>query len=521
MNKQAPSIGQLITIAAFALSCYGLLLFVWVAFGGPTPLSSGGYELKLPLPQTGQLADQSEVKISGVSVGRVNSIDLGEGEQADRAIVTLNIDPEYAPMPTDTRAILRAKSLLGEAYVELTPGEKAGGTLEEGSELPEAQIARSVQLDEIFRTFDPKTREAFKQGVIDTSIATHGRGATLNQTIGILPGTLDQLTDVLRVLNDEEEDVSKLVRNTGVVFDAISRRQGELSSLIRNTNTVFSTTAAREQDLQDLFRVLPTFLRESQLTQTDLGDFSAFATPIVKKTIPVAEQLSPTLQASARLAPTSIDLYQGLKPVIRKAPTAFPSLRAFLDQDAPKLLDRLPDYLAELNPVLETADYYRDELAAFLGNTAAISNARNFYNGEAVRYIRIGISQGPEAFGAPASRMTTNRSNPYIATGGLNGVGSGGIESFQTYNCAGGYNATIKPWAALTPVQQAQYEQASAYLNAAESEELWGQIIELAMAGESQTDDVPAPACNQQAPFEPIGDPSRPATQYQHVFRTP
>ncbi|MCB0829141.1 MAG: MCE family protein [Solirubrobacterales bacterium] len=520
MNKQAPSIGQLITIAGFALSCFGLLLFVWIAFGGPTPLSSAGYELKLPLAQTGQLAAQSEVKVSGVSVGRVSSVDLGSGDQADRAIVTMEIDPEYAPVPTDTRAILRAKSLLGEAYIELTPGDKAGGTLEEGSELPEAQIAQSIQLDEIFRTFDPKTREAFKQGAIDNAIATHGRGDELNQTLGILPGTFNQLTDVLRVLNDQEGDVTRLVRNTGVVFDALSRRQGELSGLIRNTNEVFSTTAAREQDLQDFFRVFPTFLRESQITQTQLGDFSAFAAPIMDRQIPVAKQLSPTLKASARLAPVSVDLYRGLGPLNDKAPKAFPSLRGFLDQDAPKLLARLPDFLSELNPVLDTAKYYRSELTGFLANTSAATNSRNFYNGEAVRYARIGVSQGPEAFGAPASRMTTNRANPYVAQNGYSKIGSG-LDSFQTYNCGGGFNATIKPWAALTPVQQAQYQTASKYLDAAESEELWGQIITLAMDDRSQTDDLPAPACNQQAPFTPIGDPSRPATQYQHVFRAP
>lgn len=521
MNKQAPSIGQLITIAGFALSCFGLLLFVWVAFGGPVPLSAAGYELKLPLTQTAQLASQSEVKVSGVTIGHVTSIDLGEGDQEDQAIVTMDIEPEFAPVPSDTRAIIRAKSLLGETYIELTPGDKSEGTLEEGSELPEAQVAKSVQLDEIFRTFDPKTREAFKQGAIDNSIATRGRGADLNQFLGVLPGSVGQLTDVLQVLNQQDTDVTKLVRNTGVVFDAISRRQGQLSSLIRNTDEVFTTTAEREQDLQDLFRVLPTFLRESQLTQRRLGDFSTFATPIVNRSIPVARQLSPTLQASARLAPTSVDLYRGLKPVIRKAPTGFPSLRAFLDQDAPKLLGRLPDFLAELNPFLQSGEYYKRELTSFLGNTAAATNARSFYNGVPVRYLRTGIAQGPSLFGSIPSRLTTNRTNPYTAAGAYDGVGNGGIEVFQTGNCGGGFNATIQPWSALTPLQQAQYQSAATYLDATESEELWTQAINFAMAGESQTDDLPAPACNQQAPFAPIGDTSRPDTQYQHVYRAP
>ena len=147
MNKQAPSITQLIAIAGFALSCFGLLLFVWVAFGGPTPLAARGYEVKVPLTQIGQLAEQSQVDISGVEVGRVKSIDLGEDDEEGSAIVTLNIEPEYAPIPADTRAILRAKSLLGEAYIELTPGDKRNGMLEDGEQLPPAQVAKSARRD--------------------------------------------------------------------------------------------------------------------------------------------------------------------------------------------------------------------------------------------------------------------------------------------------------------------------------------------------------------------------------------
>ena len=51
-------------------------------------------------------------------------------------------------------AVLRAKTLLGEAYIELAPGNTADGMLEDGDTLPRAQVAKSVQLDEIFRSFD-------------------------------------------------------------------------------------------------------------------------------------------------------------------------------------------------------------------------------------------------------------------------------------------------------------------------------------------------------------------------------
>lgn len=524
MNKQAPSIGQLITIAGFALSCFGLLLFVWVAFGGPTPLAADGYRLQLPLTQIGQLAEQSDVKISGVGVGRVSDIDLGEGGEADSAIVTLDLQAEYGPVPSDTRAILRAKSLLGEAYIELTPGNKRGEMLEDGGRLPAAQVAKSVQLDEIFRTFDEKTREAFKQGAIDNAIAMSGRGAPMNQALGILPGMFTELDDVLTLLNQEEGDFSRLIRNVGVVFNAISRRQGQLSGMIRNTNTVFQTTAERRDDLTAFFRVFPTFLRESRSTQARLGDFSQFATPVMRKLVPVANELSPTIKASANLAPVSQRFYASLKPIIRKSPRALPQLRAFLGEDVANLLGRIPDYFAEFNPLLAGASYYRRELAAFIANVSVVSNATTFdqAQGTPVSVLRSGVTLGPESLTAftptPAS---STRTNPYSAADSNLDLASGGLKSFSAADCSSGVNATLAQWSALTPVQQAQFTQNTQFLNAADAESLYDSLFDFTTGSATQTDNVPAPACLQQGPFQPIGDPSQPDTQYQHVFRQP
>jgi len=522
MNKQAPSIGQLLTLSGFVLACFGLLLFVWVAFGGPTPLSASGYKIQMPMTQIGQLAEQSQIKISGVEVGRVSDVQLGDGAQENEAIVTLEIDPEYAPVPRDTRAILRAKSLIGEAYVELTPGDTRDGMLPDGGSLPAAQVANSVQIDEIFRTFDEKTRAAFKQGAIDTAIATNGRGAALNQTLGVLPGTLGELDDVLTILNEQEGDVTKLIRNTGVVFDALSKRQGQLSSLITNTNTVFKTTASRDTELQDFFRIFPTFLRESRLTQERLGDFSAVGTPVMRKFTPVARALRPVLKASIDLDPQLTRLYTNLRPIIRKAPLAFPSLRGFLDNEAPRLLARLPDYLAELNPLVETIGYYRRELAAFLGNAAALTNSSAEYQGNLTRYVRAGITLGPESATAYDTRLKTNRSNPYPTAGSNLGFAGAGLRVFDDTNCAAGLSATIPNWAALTPVQQAQYQSNLRYpFTPAEAQAQYDQTILFAFNGQNLTDNVPAPACIQQPLSQPIGDPSKPATQYQQVFRNP
>ena len=132
MGQRAPTFGQIAVAVAFAFSCFGLLLFLWSAFGGPVPFAPEGYRVKVPVTEGVQLAEQSDVRIANVSVGKVRTIELeDEGENRDRAIAELEIDESYAPIPEDTRAILRQKTLLGETYVELTPGSEEAPTLAE------------------------------------------------------------------------------------------------------------------------------------------------------------------------------------------------------------------------------------------------------------------------------------------------------------------------------------------------------------------------------------------------------
>ena len=111
MSKKAPSTTQLLVITGFAFSCFGILLFMWVTFGGPTPFKAKPYEIKIPFTEATQLAQQSDVRISGVSIGKVQSIDVAPDGQ--EALATVDIDDKYGPIPQNTRAILRTKTLLG------------------------------------------------------------------------------------------------------------------------------------------------------------------------------------------------------------------------------------------------------------------------------------------------------------------------------------------------------------------------------------------------------------------------
>src|SRR2546421_10528760 len=101
MNKQAPSAARILTMVAFAASCIGLLLFLWISFGGTTSLGPRGYEISAEFDQAVNLGGQADVRISGVTVGKV-----ARGGLDRRTGLTgagLEVVPEFAPLPADTR----------------------------------------------------------------------------------------------------------------------------------------------------------------------------------------------------------------------------------------------------------------------------------------------------------------------------------------------------------------------------------------------------------------------------------
>src|SRR3712207_244266 len=107
-------------MAAFALSCLGLLLFLWLSFGGPVPLDPKGSRVTAQFTEATTLATEADARISGVPVGKVKTIE--PDQVTGRSDVVMEIRSRYATLPSDVRATLRQKTLLGETYVELTPG---------------------------------------------------------------------------------------------------------------------------------------------------------------------------------------------------------------------------------------------------------------------------------------------------------------------------------------------------------------------------------------------------------------
>src|SRR3954451_2397388 len=181
MSTRPPSLAVLALLAAFALSCFGIGLFLWKTFGGSVPLEPAGYRVHISFgADATQLTQGSEVRIAGVKIGKV----IGTHPQGRRIEALIQIDRRFAPLPADVRAVVRFKTLLGEAFVEMSPGDKHGPKVADGGRLPTRNVASTQTVDEVLATFDAPTRKAFKRFLNDFAAATKGRGDAINNVLG-------------------------------------------------------------------------------------------------------------------------------------------------------------------------------------------------------------------------------------------------------------------------------------------------------------------------------------------------
>jgi phospholipid/cholesterol/gamma-HCH transport system substrate-binding protein len=517
MQKRAPTVWQLTTIVGFALSCFGILLFLWITFGGPTPLRSRGYLVKIPFTEAAQLANQSDVRISGVSVGKVQKMELSP--DGKHALVTIELNDKYAPIPSDTRAILRQKTLLGETYVELSPGSTKGPKLRDGGTLPAARVSPAVQLDEIFRAFNSKTRLAFQQWMQNVAIGLNGRGEAFSNAFAELAPTFTDADKVLRILDTQRLAVRQLIHNGGTVFDALSRQRGQLRGLIQNSDRVFSTTARRNRELAGTFVAFPTFLDQSRATLLRLRRFALNADPLMRHLRPAARDLTPVVRNLGETSRQLNGFFIGLRPVVANARRAFPALRRLLLADLPPLLNGLQPFLRNANPFLQVASDYKHELTAFLGNATSAINAIGGgveSNGAAVRYLRVIAPLAPDALAGFSHRLGQNRTNPYFQPLGLGNLPSG-LQSFETGQCAGGptNTAILDENTPSNPDFNARTEN-----DVAQATDFFNMLKKFAFDDQLSSADIPNVGCVKQAPFNPIGQ-GGPATDYLHVFEEP
>jgi virulence factor Mce-like protein len=482
------------------------------------PLKPQGYRVNVSFNEAVQLASQADVRISGVTVGKVKDVQPEQG----RTEATLEIQPRYAPLPDDVKAILRSKTLLGETFVELSPGTKTAPPIPDHGSIPTAQVSGQVELDEVIRTFDAPTRAAFGDWLVGQADSIQGHGDQLNQAFGVLPVFFSDSNSLLDVLHRQDRALSKLFSNTADIFKAIDSQPGQLTQLITSSNRLLRVTAHRSQQLTDTFNEFPAFLRESRKTIAEFQSFSDGTQQLIGNTNQFADSSSAIMKKSVKVTDDARSIVNNLEPMLDKADAGLPATNEFLTLAKPTLA-QLDPFLSNLNPVLSFVGMYQRELTGFAANVAASSNAQLSVDpphiGQAIggHYLRAFTALTPDQLAYMGQKTTKTRSNAYPVPGWMDRLANG-LQVFDSGACG-----TI-PVPALDP-------DTTLYTNTKNPNlvNILTQINQVMYAGESDpsaTDptnnlnlsannaaNLPAPNCDQQQSQSFQGQ----SLQYPHV----
>jgi phospholipid/cholesterol/gamma-HCH transport system substrate-binding protein len=299
-------------IAAVLAVVLAVVVVSVLLFGG----GGGGYTVKVQFLNAAQLVEGNVVQVGGTTAGSVKKIDITPNGQA---VVEISVDDRYAPLKQGTKATVRQASLSGIAnrYVDLTlpPTPRNGQKLaeiEEGSTISTNNTTTSVDLDQLFNVFDPKTREAVKDLFKNSNQQYEGKQDAQRLAFKYLNPALSTSSRLFNEINADTPTLERFIVDSSELVTALAERRDDLSALVANLNGTFRALGNEREALGQAINGLPAFMRQANTTFVDLRLALDDVDPLVDASKPAVRELGPFLNELRPLArdarPTVNDL---------------------------------------------------------------------------------------------------------------------------------------------------------------------------------------------------------------------
>lgn len=232
---------------AFALA--GLLVFAFL-FGhaGGAFFLRPSYQVAADFQTASDLVPGDDVTVSGVTVGRVASVQVVKGG----ARVQLQLQEQYAPLDRDARAMIKMKNILNEPYVELFRGTAASGPLQNGGVIPADRTLTPVELAQVLDVLNADTRTQLASLINSLGESVAGRGQDLNASVTSLTATSQSLDGIAHALASQQVNLGSLVSSLSKVLATLAAWHDQLRGLVTNWDAVMRALAQHEQQLQGL-----------------------------------------------------------------------------------------------------------------------------------------------------------------------------------------------------------------------------------------------------------------------------
>ena len=299
-----------------------LALLAAVLVVGYVLLSGGSsYTVHVRFQNAAQLVKGNLVQVSGVSIGTVKTIDLTPNGEAD---ITVQIDDStYTPLREGTRAVVRQASLSGVAnrYIDLQlpPGDDSNTPkIDSGGTIGQESTTTAVDLDQLFNTFDPKTRKSLSGLIQGFAKQTQGdAGKNINAGYAYLSPSLAASSRLFNELTYDKPALTKFLVESSQLTGDLAQRKEDLAGLVDHLATTTQAIGREDNNLQDAIQELPPFMRRANTTFVNLRATLDDVDPLVKESKPVAKKLGPFLAELRPLARDARPTLRDLSAIIQ------------------------------------------------------------------------------------------------------------------------------------------------------------------------------------------------------------
>src|SRR6476469_11077823 len=155
---------------------------------------------------------------------------------------------------------VRPKSALGLKYVDIIPG-KSKQTLRPGDTIPLSQAQpQAVEYEDVFSTFDKKTRDNSRTALKGFGDAFAGRGTSINEAIAAFNPFFRHLTPVMRTLSDPNTELVNFFKNINQASEQVVPVAKVQASLFGKMAKTFDAISACASCLRDTIAKSPPTL---------------------------------------------------------------------------------------------------------------------------------------------------------------------------------------------------------------------------------------------------------------------
>ncbi len=236
-----------------ALSIATIVALIMAAFrADDLPLIGGGDTYYAAFEEAGGLKASDEVRVAGVRVGKVDKIELHDGEVRVAFKVDRGVD-----LGDDTEAAIKVKTILGAMYLALVP--RGGGELDEESTIPVERTSSPYNVVDAFEGL-AETSEAIDTDQLAESLRT--LSALTENTPEEFQAALKGVSALSRNIAERDQEVNSLLKNLHTVAGVLDERDQDIIGLMRDSDVLFRAVVKRREAVHDLLVSTSTLSRE-------------------------------------------------------------------------------------------------------------------------------------------------------------------------------------------------------------------------------------------------------------------